>query len=79
MCVTMLAGIFAIAGTAAALPPEDELEVDGYVRLGVQYLAAVPSKYIGKITRRAAEDPLGARVEHHQSTSSVDRHDPRTQ
>jgi MtrB/PioB family decaheme-associated outer membrane protein len=38
MCVTMLAGIFAIAATAAALPPEEELEVDGYVRLGIQNL-----------------------------------------
>ena len=38
--VTMIAGIFAIAATATALPPEDEeeLEVDGNVRLGVQYL-----------------------------------------
>ena len=37
-CVTMLAGIFAIAATATAGPPEEELEVDGYIRLGVQFL-----------------------------------------
>ena len=37
--VAMLAGIFAIAATATAQPPaQEELDVDGNVRLGVQYL-----------------------------------------
>jgi len=40
ICAVILAGIFAIAATATAEPPDDEeeLEVDGNIRLGVQYL-----------------------------------------